>query len=187
MGRKSQQHYPKRIWQEPCRIKSYNGKINTTFYNKVPKESPEYICLSVILLDTVYKNYKNYYPEVLSEECKYVIKGKKSLLKNLLLTTWFWSRKFWSRILMNFILFFLFFIFLRKYKFPRGISDIFFRIFVSWSIMNFLGVDLFCFSNFGWNMQGSVSGKIRNGFFSENIKKAFFWENIRIHIWAKKF
>ena len=186
MGKKSQQHYPKRIWQEPCRIKSYNGKINTLFYNKVPKESPEYISLSVILLDTVYKNYKNYYPEV--------PKRKKSLLKNLLLTTWFWSRKFWSRILTNFIFFIFiffffnfFFFFLRKYKFSRGISDIFFRVFVSWSIMNFLGMDLFYFSNFGWNMQGSVSGKIRNGFFSENMKKAFFWENIRIHIWAKKF
>ena len=114
MGRKSQQHYPKRIWQEPCRIKSYNGKINTTFYNKVPKERPEYICLSVILLDTVYKNYKNYYPEV--------PKRKKSLLKNLLLT-WFWSRKFWSRILTNFIFFiFIFFFFNFFFFFWENIS-----------------------------------------------------------------
>ena len=41
------------------KIKCYNGKINTTFHNnKIPKEGSEYICLSVILLDLVYKKDK---------------------------------------------------------------------------------------------------------------------------------
>ena len=59
------------------KIKSYNGKINTTFHNnKIPKEGSEYICLSVILLDSVYKKDKN---KVFLEECKYDIKGKKEV------------------------------------------------------------------------------------------------------------
>ena len=48
--------------------KSYNGKINTNFHNnKIPKEGPEYICLLVILLDSIFRTGKNY-PQVLLEE-----------------------------------------------------------------------------------------------------------------------
>ena len=66
-------------------IISYNRKINTTFHNnKKPKEGSEYICLSLILLDSVYKKDKSYYPEVFLEECKYVIKGKKKFIKKLI-------------------------------------------------------------------------------------------------------
>ena len=66
-------------------IISYNRKINTTFHNnKKPKEGPEYIFLSVILLDSVYKKDKSYYPQVFLEECKYVIKGKKKFIKKLI-------------------------------------------------------------------------------------------------------
>ena len=72
-GEKVSNIIQKEFDRNPVELNLIMEKINTTFYNKVPKESPEYICLSVILLDTVYKNYKNYYPEVLSEECKYVI------------------------------------------------------------------------------------------------------------------
>ena len=35
------------------------------------------ICLSVILIDSVYKKDKNYYPQVFLEEFKYVVKEKK--------------------------------------------------------------------------------------------------------------
>ena len=68
------------------KIKSYNGKINTNFHNnKITKEGCQCICLSVILIDSVYKKKKNYYPQVILEECKYVAKKKRSL--SLLLTT----------------------------------------------------------------------------------------------------
>ena len=61
------------------KIKSYNGKINTNFHNnKIPKEGSQCICLSVILIDSIFKKDKNcYYPRVILEECKYVVKEKK--------------------------------------------------------------------------------------------------------------
>ena len=38
-----------------AKIKSYNGKINTNFHsNKVPKEGSQFICFSVILIDSVF-------------------------------------------------------------------------------------------------------------------------------------
>ena len=38
------------------KIKFYNGKINANFHNnKIPKEGFQCICLSVILIDSVYK------------------------------------------------------------------------------------------------------------------------------------
>ena len=58
--------------------KSYNGIINTNFYNdKIPEEDSQFICLSVILIDSVFRTGKNYYPQVFLEECKYVVKEKK--------------------------------------------------------------------------------------------------------------
>ena len=61
-------------------VKSYNGKINTNFHNnKILKESSQFICLSVILIDSVFRTGKNYYPQVFLEECKYVVKEKISL------------------------------------------------------------------------------------------------------------
>ena len=47
------------------KIKSYKGKINTSFHNnKIPKESSHCICLSVILIGSVFKTGKIYYPQV---------------------------------------------------------------------------------------------------------------------------
>ena len=58
-----------------AKIKSYNGKINTNFHNnKIPREGSQFICLSVILIDSVFRTGKNYYPQVFLEECKYVVK-----------------------------------------------------------------------------------------------------------------
>ena len=62
---------------------------------------------------------------------------------------------------------------LRKYKFPPEISEFFFGLFLSWSIIYFAGMVFFYFYFFGWKVQGSVFGNIRN---------AFFWENIRIFL-----
>ena len=61
-----------------AKIKSYNGIINTNFHNnKIPKESSQFICLSVILIDSVFKTGKSYYPQVFLEECKHAVKEKK--------------------------------------------------------------------------------------------------------------
>ena len=57
---------------------SYQGKINKNFYNnKISKEGSQCICLTVILIDSLYRKDKNYYPQVFLEECKYVVKEKK--------------------------------------------------------------------------------------------------------------
>ena len=61
-----------------AKINSYNGKINTNLHNnKISREGSEFICLSVILIDSVFRTGKNYYPQVFLEECKYVVKEKK--------------------------------------------------------------------------------------------------------------
>ena len=61
-------------------MKSHDGKINTNFHNnKIPKEGSQCICLSVILIDSVYRKHKDYYPQVFLEECKYVVKEKKDV------------------------------------------------------------------------------------------------------------
>ena len=58
-----------------AKIKSYNGKINTNILNnKLPKQGPQFIFLSVILIDSVFRTGKSYYSQVYLEECKYVIK-----------------------------------------------------------------------------------------------------------------
>ena len=60
------------------KIKSYNGKINTNFYNnKIPKEGFQCTYLSLILINLVYRKDKNYYPQVFLENCTYVFKEKK--------------------------------------------------------------------------------------------------------------
>ena len=47
------------------KIKSYEEKINTNFHNdNVPKEGSQYVCLSEILIDSLFKSGKNYYLQV---------------------------------------------------------------------------------------------------------------------------
>ena len=61
-----------------AKIKSYNGKTNTNFYNnKIPKEVSQCMCVLVLLINFVFITGNNYYPHVFSEECKYVVKEKK--------------------------------------------------------------------------------------------------------------
>ena len=49
--------------------------MNTNFHNnEIPKEGSQYICLLVILIYSVCRKDKDYYPQVLLEECKYVVK-----------------------------------------------------------------------------------------------------------------
>ena len=55
------------------KIKIYAGSMITNFHNKkMPKEKAPCKCLSIIMLDSVIKANKNYYPQTLLEECKYV-------------------------------------------------------------------------------------------------------------------
>ena len=52
--------------------------INTNFQNnKIPKEGSQFICLSVILTDSISRTGKNYYFQVFFEKkCKYAVKEK---------------------------------------------------------------------------------------------------------------
>ena len=43
----------------------------------MPKENASYKCLSLIILDSVIRANKKYYPQTLLEKCKYVIKKNK--------------------------------------------------------------------------------------------------------------
>ena len=55
------------------KIKIYAGSVITNFHNKkMPKEKAPCKCLSIIMLDSVIKANKKYYPQTLLEECKYV-------------------------------------------------------------------------------------------------------------------
>ena len=54
------------------KTKTYAGNIITNFHNKkMPKEKPPCKCLLIIMIDSVIKANKKYYPQTLLEECKY--------------------------------------------------------------------------------------------------------------------
>ena len=55
------------------KIKIYADSIITNFHNKkMPKEKAPCKCLSIIMIDSVIKANKKYYPQTLLEECKYL-------------------------------------------------------------------------------------------------------------------
>ena len=55
------------------KIKIYADNMITNFHNKkMPKEKSPCKCLSIIMLDSVIKANKKYYPQTFFEECKYV-------------------------------------------------------------------------------------------------------------------
>ena len=65
------------------KIEMYEGRMNTNFQGKkVPKENASYKCSSLITLDSVIRVNKKYYPQILLEECKYVI--RKNKMENLI-------------------------------------------------------------------------------------------------------
>ena len=59
----------------------------TNFHNKkMPKEKAPCKCLSIIMLDSVIKANKKYYPQTFLEECKYVqekIKTENYIVEDL--------------------------------------------------------------------------------------------------------
>ena len=66
-----------------AKIKMYEERVNANFQGKeVPKENASYKRLSLIMLDSVIRANKKYYPRALLEECKYVI--RKNEMKNLI-------------------------------------------------------------------------------------------------------
>ena len=61
------------------KIKIYAGSMIANFHNKkMPKEKSPCICLSIIMLDSIIKANKKYYPQTLLEECKYVQENIKT-------------------------------------------------------------------------------------------------------------
>ena len=61
------------------KVKFNGDEINTNFHDKgmMPKESSHIVCISVILIDSVFKIRQNCYPKVFLEECKYIVKEKE--------------------------------------------------------------------------------------------------------------
>ena len=54
------------------KIKIYAGSLITNFQSKkMSKEKAPCKCLSIIMLDSVIKTKRNYYPQKLLEECRY--------------------------------------------------------------------------------------------------------------------
>ena len=54
------------------KIKTYAGSIIRNFHNKkMPKEKAPCECLLIIMIDSIIKANKKYYPQTLLEECKY--------------------------------------------------------------------------------------------------------------------
>ena len=65
------------------KIKMYEDRVNTNFQGKkVSKENASYKCLSLIMLDSVIRVNRKYYPQIFLEECKYVI--RKNKMENLI-------------------------------------------------------------------------------------------------------
>ena len=63
------------------KIKLHAGSLITNFHNKkMPKEKAPCKCLSIIMIDSVIKANKKYYPQTLLEECKYT--QEKIKIKN---------------------------------------------------------------------------------------------------------
>ena len=55
------------------KIKMYAGSLITNFHNeKMPKEKAACKCLSIIMIDSVIKANKKYYPQTFLEECNYM-------------------------------------------------------------------------------------------------------------------
>ena len=64
-------------------IKMYEDRVNKNFQgNIVPKENALCKCLSLIMLDSVIRIKKKYYPQTLLEECKYIM--RKNKMENLI-------------------------------------------------------------------------------------------------------
>ena len=65
--------YCKDVKYIKTKIKMYAGSSITNFHHKkMPKEKAPCKCLSIIMIDSVIKAKKKYYPQTFLEECKYM-------------------------------------------------------------------------------------------------------------------
>ena len=64
------------------KVKIYNSMITNFQGKKMPKEKALCKCLSIIMIDSVIKAKKKYYPQILLEECEY--EQEKIKMKNLI-------------------------------------------------------------------------------------------------------
>ena len=63
--------YGEEVKYKKTKIKTYAGSTVTNFHNKnMPKEKTPCKCLLIIIIDSVIKTNKKYYPQTLLEECK---------------------------------------------------------------------------------------------------------------------
>ena len=62
-----------------------NYQKNKNSIKKKFDSEPVYFCLSVTLIDSIFKTGKNYYPQLFLEESKYLVQKNKSL--SILVTT----------------------------------------------------------------------------------------------------
>ena len=64
------------------KIKTYEGHINTNFYNKkgsknLPEGKTPHKYWSIIILDSILYAYEKYHPQIFLEECKYAKENMK--------------------------------------------------------------------------------------------------------------
>ena len=61
------------------KVGSYGHEAIDFYDTEVPKKDSNYTCLSIILIDFVFKNDDSYYPQVFLKGCKYTKKKKKKI------------------------------------------------------------------------------------------------------------
>ena len=86
-------------------IEYYAGLINTTFHGgKVPQEGYQCICLSVILIDSVFATGKKFDPQVFVEEYKQIVNEKKKVeVRYFFHIKWFSPRQNKSKKMREFL------------------------------------------------------------------------------------
>ena len=67
------------------KIRSYSDRATDFHARKIPEADSNYICCSVILIDSVPKKDENYYLQVLSKKYKYIEKEKNGIYLYILM------------------------------------------------------------------------------------------------------
>ena len=80
------------------KVGSYGHEAIDFYDTEVPKKDSNYTCLSIILIDFVFKNDDSYYPQVFLKGCKYTKKKKKRLGIWWLKKFFWWLRWAWRKV-----------------------------------------------------------------------------------------
>lgn len=68
------------------KVKPCNNKITTNYHGKAPKEGMKCVCLSALVINSLFKQVKKFLAQTFLEECKYKKKErekeKNSLIKD---------------------------------------------------------------------------------------------------------